>query len=55
MMNLTRESTHYFIVSNIWIATGVLATHMHDILFAGALGLFWFFYGIWISKKEREE
>jgi hypothetical protein len=55
MLSFTRESTHYFIIANIWIATSILATHKHDVLLAGALGLIWFLYGLWISKKERED
>jgi hypothetical protein len=55
MLNFSRESTHYFIISNIWIAASVLAEHRHDILFTGAFGLIWFVYGLWVSRKERED
>lgn len=55
MFSFTRESTHYFIISNIWIAASILADHRHDVLFAGGLGLIWFIYGMWVARKEREE
>lgn len=55
MLNLTRESTHYFIVSNIWIAASVLAEHWHDTIFAGALGLIWFVYGLIVTRRENSD
>ena len=54
MLSFTRESTHYFIISNIWIAASILAEHNYDIYFAGTMGLIWFLYGLWMGKKERE-
>lgn len=53
-MIFTKESTHYYIISNIWIATAILADHAHDAWFAGLFGLLWFFYGVIISRKEKE-
>lgn len=54
-MILTKESTHYYIISNIWIATAILAHQVHDVLFAGAFGLLWFFYAVIVQRKEKKE
>ncbi len=54
MLSFTKESTHYYIISNIWIATSILADHTHDVLFAGVLGLIWFLYALAISRREKK-
>jgi len=54
MLSFTRESTHYYIISNIWIATSILADQWYDMYFAGAMGLIWFLYGLWMGKKEKD-
>lgn len=54
-MIFTKESTHYYIISNIWIATAILAEHVHDVLFAGVLGLLWFLYALVVQRKEKVE
>lgn len=54
MLTFTRESTHFYIISNIWIATAVLATHAHDVWFAGVMGMVWFVYALLVSRKERQ-
>lgn len=55
MIVFTKESTHFYIISNIWIATAILADHRHDALFAGAFGLLWFLYGLIVQRKENRE
>jgi len=54
MLVFTKESTHFYIISNIWIAAAILAEHRHDALFAGALGLLWFVYGLIVQRKENK-
>lgn len=54
MLVFTKESTHFYIISNVWIATAVLAEHPHDVLFAGLFGLIWFVYGMIVQRKEKE-
>jgi hypothetical protein len=55
MLNFTRESTHYFIMSNVWIAASILADQWYDIYFAGAMGFIWFVYGLWATRRENQD
>jgi hypothetical protein len=54
MLTFTKESTHFFIISNIWIATALLTDREPIAWFAGLFGLLWFIYGVYVSKKEKE-
>lgn len=55
MLSFTKESTHYLIMANIWLAAMVLATHTHDAVLCGVIGTFMFVIGYVISRKERED
>lgn len=54
-MIFSKESTHYYIISNIWIATAILAEYVHDVMFAAAGGLIWFIYALIVQRKEKSE
>lgn len=55
MMNLSKESTHYLIISNIWLAASLIAPHRHDTFLSALLAIVWFVYGIWVSRTENSD
>lgn len=55
MLSFTKESTHFYIISNVWIAASILADQQYDMLFAGAMGFIWFVYGLMISRRENRD
>jgi hypothetical protein len=55
MISFTKESTHFYIISNVWIAASILADQQYDIIFAGAMGFIWFVYGLLISRRENRD
>jgi ribosomal protein L11 methylase PrmA len=54
MLSFTKESTHYLIIANIWLAAMVLSVHTHDQIFCLVGGAFWLLAGWLVSRKERE-
>lgn len=54
MLSFTKESTHYLIMANIWLAAMILAEHSHDQLFCGGGLVYWLVMGWFVARKERD-
>jgi hypothetical protein len=55
MLSFTKESTHYLIIANIWLAAMVLSPIFAVQIFAGLGAAFWLFTGWTVSRKENEK